>query len=67
MKASVAGKENNEVIKFRVHGAWVLQGPHRCPTAGCVVCVCLWERSDRERWDEGHWMDNTGFSLCVPI
>lgn len=46
MKASVAGKENNEVIKFRVHGVWVPQGPCCCPTAGSVVwwdvhvCVC---------------------------
>lgn len=39
MKASVAGKENNEVIKFRVHGAWVPQGPWRCPTGWFCLCV----------------------------
>lgn len=43
MKASVAGKENNEVIKFRVHGAWVPQGPHCYPTAGWVVCLPVGE------------------------
>lgn len=66
MKASVAGKENNEVIKFRVHGAWVPQGPCRCPTAGSVVWwdayVCACER-DLDEW--GGEKDTMDMVSCV--
>lgn len=39
MKASVTGKENNEVVKVRAHGARVPPGPHHCPFGSVPGCV----------------------------